>query len=111
MSHEALQKSKHAETLASIPIEEQTVEMQTFRAKGMPFVELYEKKVIDSLKTRLSQFNFTLDQYVIADGKLFDIIDEEGKYHPMYTLKEGIEFLRQNGRKGIEIQRYKGLGK
>ena len=110
LSYEALQRSKHAETLASIPIEEQTVEMQTFRVKGMPFVELYEKKTIDSLKTRLSQFNFTLDQYVIADGKLFDIIDEEGKYHPMYTLKEGIEFLRQNGRKGIEIQRYKGLG-
>ncbi|PWU13693.1 MAG: DNA topoisomerase (ATP-hydrolyzing) subunit B [Chlamydiae bacterium] len=110
LSHETLQRSKHAETLASIPIEEQTVEMQTFRVKGIPFVELYEKKTIDSLKTRLSQFNFTLDQYVIADGKLFDLIDEDGKYHPVYTLKEGIEFLRQNGRKGIEIQRYKGLG-
>lgn len=110
LSHETLQRSKHAETLASIPIEEQTLEMQTFRVKGMPFVELYEKKTIDSLKTRLSQFNFTLDQYVVADGKLFDIIDEESKYHPMYTLKEGIDFLRQNGRKGIEIQRYKGLG-
>lgn len=110
LSHETLQKLKHTETLASIPVEEQTLEMQTFRVKGMPFVELYEKKTIDSLKTRLSQFNFTLDQYVVADGKLFDIINEEGKYHPMYTLKEGIEFLRQNGRKGIEIQRYKGLG-
>ena len=110
LSHETLQKLKHTETLASIPIEEQTLEMQTFRVKGMPFVELYEKKPIDSLKTRLSQFNFILDQYVVAEGKLFDIINEEGKYHPMYTLKEGIEFLRQNGRKGIEIQRYKGLG-
>mgnify|MGYP003492972687 FL=1 len=110
LSHETLQKLKHTETLASIPIEEQTLEMQTFRVKGMPFVELYEKKTIDSLKTRLSQFNFILDQYVVAEGKLFDIINEEGKYHPMYTLKEGIEFLRQNGRKGIEIQRYKGLG-
>jgi DNA gyrase subunit B len=110
LTHETLQRAKHEETLASIPIEEQTTEMQTFRIKGMPFVELYEKKVIDSLKTRLSQFNFTLDQYVIADGKLFDIIDEESKHHSMYTLKEGIDFLRQNGRKGIEIQRYKGLG-
>lgn len=110
LSHEALQKSKHRETLDSIPIEEQTTEMQTFRVKGMPFVELYEKKTIDSLKTRLSQFNFTLDQYVMADGKLFDVIDEERKHHPMYTLKEGIDFIRHNGRKGIEIQRYKGLG-
>ena len=51
-----------------------------------------------------------LDQYLIADGKLFDIIDEEGKATPVHTLREVIDFLRANGRKGIEIQRYKGLG-
>lgn len=28
----------------------------------------------------------------------------------MYTLKEGIDAIRNNGKKGIEIQRYKGLG-
>ena len=32
------------------------------------------------------------------------------KRHPVFTLREGIDFLRANGRKGIEIQRYKGLG-
>ena len=51
-----------------------------------------------------------MDQYSVADGKLFDIIDEEGKAQPVHTLKEGIDLLRNNGRKGIEIQRYKGLG-
>ena len=38
------------------------------------------------------------------------IVEDEQKLTPIYTLKEGVEFFRSNGRKGIEIQRYKGLG-
>ncbi len=107
---EELQRQKHAETLAAIPLEEQTEEMKTFRGRGLPFVELYEQSALEDLKTRLAAYNFTLDQYLIADGKLFDIVDEEGREQPVHHLKEGIELLRVNGRKGIEIQRYKGLG-
>ncbi|MBS0620430.1 MAG: DNA topoisomerase (ATP-hydrolyzing) subunit B [Verrucomicrobia bacterium] len=104
------QRQKHAETLASIPEEEQTEEMKTFRAKGLPFVELYEETALGELKNRLAAYNFAMDQYIVADGKLFDIVDEEGRETPAHTLREGIELLRANGRKGIEIQRYKGLG-
>jgi DNA gyrase subunit B len=107
---EELQRQKHAETLAAIPMEEQTEEMRTFRGKGLSFVELYEQNALEDLKTRLAAYNFSLDQYLIADGKLFDIVDEEGREQPVHHLKEGIELLRVNGRKGIEIQRYKGLG-
>ncbi len=107
---EELQRQKHAETLAAIPMEEQTEEMKTFRGRGLPFVELYEQNALEDLKTRLAAYNFTLDQYLIADGKLFDIVDEEGREQPVHHLREGIELLRVNGRKGIEIQRYKGLG-
>ncbi len=34
----------------------------------------------------------------------------DGKVIDFHTLRELIDFLRTNGRKGIEIQRYKGLG-
>ena len=73
-------------------------------------MEMYEQTALDELKNRLAAYNFSLDQYVIAEGKLFDIVDEDGREQPVYTLKEGIELFRVNGRKGIEIQRYKGLG-
>jgi DNA gyrase subunit B len=107
---EELQRQKLAETLAAIPLEEQTEEMKTFRVKGLAFMELYEQAALDDLKTRLSAYNFSLDQCLIADGKLFDIVDEESREQPVHTLKEGIDLLRTNGRKGIELQRYKGLG-
>jgi DNA gyrase subunit B len=107
---EEIQRQRHAETLAAIPEEEQTEEMKAFRLKGLPFMELYELSALEDLKNRLANYNFSLDQYTLADGKLFDIIDEESREQPVHTLKEGIELLRVNGRKGIEIQRYKGLG-
>ena len=107
---EEIQRQKHADTLAAIPPEEQTEEMMAFRMRGLPFVELYEQSALDDLKNRLAAYNFSLGQYMVADGKLFDIVDEEGRETPVHTLREGIELLRANGRKGIEIQRYKGLG-
>lgn len=108
--HERIQLDNHERTLSVIPLEEQTEEMKLYRPRPIPCIELYEKEQLAKLKENLSSFGFSLGQYLIAEGKLFDIIDEEEKETPVFTLKEGIDFLRQNGRKGIEIQRYKGLG-
>ena len=107
---EEIQRLVHAQTLASIPAEEQTEEMKTFVYKPLPFLELFEEIKMNNLRSKLADFNFSFDHYAIADGKLLDIIDEEGRETPIFTLKEAIDFLRANGRKGIEIQRYKGLG-
>ena len=64
----------------------------------------------NDLKGRLLAYDLALDDYIVADGKLFDIVEEKQKLTPIFTLKEGVDFFRANGRKGIEIQRYKGLG-
>ena len=108
--YEDIQRSDHERTLAAIPEEEITPEMEKFTAKALSFIELYEKEQFQKLKEKLVSFDFSLDSYMIADGKLFDIVEEDGQEIPIHTLKEGIEYLRDNGRKGIEIQRYKGLG-
>ena len=71
---------------------------------------MYEEEHLESIKNRLLQFSLTLEQYVIAEGKILDIIYENGEKRSAYTLKEIVEIVRENGRKGIEIQRYKGLG-
>ena len=105
-----LQREDHERALSSIPPEELTEEMKIFRLRALPCTELYEKAVVEKLKETLASFGFALNQYLVAEGKLFDIIDEADKELSVFTLKEGIDFLRQNGRKGIEIQRYKGLG-
>ena len=107
---EESQRLQHQETLESIPLSETTDEMLVFRHKPLPFIELFDEGAVDRLMGVLSQFDLKLSDYLIANGGLFKIVDDKNNVINTYTLKEFIEFIRANGRKGIEIQRYKGLG-
>lgn len=108
--NEEVQKRIHEETLASIPEEELTEEMKEFKLKPLGFVELYDPEKLVVLNERLSTFGIVLEQYIIANGVLFDLVEEGGETTPLHTLKEVIDVVRNNGRKGVEVQRYKGLG-
>ena len=108
--NEERQKQIHEETLASIPAEEVTEEMRQFIPKGLAFVELFDPSKLKHLEEKLSSFGVTLDQYLIAQGELFEVLEEGGKTTPYQTMRELIEAIRINGRKGVEVQRYKGLG-
>lgn len=107
---EASQKSRHEQTLASIPAEEITPEMRTFQAKRLNFTDLYEEESLNEMMRKLKENGLELSQYSAANGLLIDVIADNDQVHHFYTMKEFIDFVRENGRKGIEIQRYKGLG-
>jgi DNA gyrase subunit B len=109
-SEEESQRLRHEQTLASIPDNEITEEMKIFKPSRLHFTELYEKDFQENLQTELTRFGFTMEQYFIPDGSLVEVIEDESKKTDYHTLHEFIDFLRANGRKGIEIQRYKGLG-
>ncbi len=109
--HEQEQRSLFEETLASIPPEEVTEQMREFRPKGLGFVEFYDEITWTSLQNTLNRIGFDLSQYLIASSDpLFVYIDDHSREMPLYTLKELIDSVRLNGRRDIEIQRYKGLG-
>ncbi len=82
--------------------------MKEFVPKRLNFLELYEEDSLKSLIHHLSKYGFYLHSYQVADGLLLDIVEENERKTPCYTLKEAIDFIRENGRKGIEIQRYRG---
>lgn len=108
---EESQRRRLLETLAAIPEREITEEMRTFRHTPMHFVELYEEDTLLALIGKLKHFGLKLDNYLIADGALLEITEDKGEEPTLFhTLQEAIEFIRVNGKKGIEIQRYKGLG-
>ena len=100
------QRHRYEEALASIPEDERTQEEQTFRPARLHYIELFEEEGFANLNGNLARFGFTLEDYIIASRTLVDIV-EEGSFT---TLQDVIEFIRVNGRKGIEIQRFKGLG-
>ncbi|MBS0625306.1 MAG: DNA topoisomerase (ATP-hydrolyzing) subunit B [Verrucomicrobia bacterium] len=108
--NEEFQRKTHEETLASIPPEELTEEMKVFTPKPLIFVELYDPNRLTPLLERLAAYNLDIEQYVVAGGDLFDLVEEGNKTTTYQTLREIIDAVRANGRKGVEVQRYKGLG-
>ncbi len=109
-SSEEEQKLSYETSLSSYTEEEKREALLHFRARPLTYAELYKKEGLLSLEERLKQFALTLNRYILAEGKLFEVRADQETNHECYTLKELIEFLRVQGRRGIEIQRYKGLG-
>ena len=107
---EEAQRKRHAQTLASIPVEEVTPEMQVFRPARLHFIELYDDEFLNKVLDVLKKYDFELKHYFESDGSIVEVLEDDGQLHRFTTLYETIDFLRANGRKGIDIQRYKGLG-
>lgn len=108
-SDDEAHRARHAETLASIPEDEITPEMRVFHGTRLHFIEIYEEDYLEGLFARLAEYGFEFSQYLIANGLIAEVIEDDTKATPFYTMREIVEFFRNNGRKGIEIQRYKGL--
>jgi DNA gyrase subunit B len=77
---------------------------------AVQIIELYEEDKLAHLLEKLEKWGLTLSSYFSMRGPLFEIYLDETEKKEIYTLRELMEEVRSNGRKGIEIQRYKGLG-
>lgn len=101
---------EHKKIIAKIPEEELTEEMKEFYPKKISVLEVFDPKEFFEIEMILKDLGLSFENYRTSKEKLFDIHEEGEDLLPIYSLKELIEELRKHGRKGIEIQRYKGLG-
>lgn len=108
--NEKIQLIEHEEKIKAIPETELTEEIKKFRPKNLLFVELYDQTSFDELLKKLTKFDLSLNNYLDGDKELYNIVEEGAQVTPVENLRDFIRFLRKNGKKGIEIQRYKGLG-
>ncbi len=106
---EEKQRKAHEEALAATPEEEITEEMRSFKPVKPNFVEFYKEEMLQALVEQLSTFNLDLTHYFTPQGTLFQVKSGD-KEIEIYTLREFIDIVRQNGRRDVVIQRYKGLG-
>ncbi|MGM0439668.1 MAG: DNA topoisomerase (ATP-hydrolyzing) subunit B [Chlamydiota bacterium] len=108
--HEEKQIRQQQEKMEGLSPEEIEEEMKAFRPKPLSFIELCERENFNNLSSRLAEYGLEISKYLVPNGGIYDLVHDKGEVQPAYTLKEIIEHIRANGRKGIEIQRYKGLG-
>lgn len=109
---EEQQRQKLIEKLGEeVSEEDKAAELESFVPKNLAFVELFAKDLLTKLIGDLAKVGFTLESYLVPSGqKLFEVLEEDKPAIPLYTLLELSDYIKENGRKGIEIQRYKGLG-
>ncbi len=72
-----------------------------------------ESKAITDLLGKLAKKGFSVDHYAGQDKPLFEIQEGEGEratVRPLFSIPEILTAVKETGRRGLSIQRFKGLG-
>ena len=89
---------------------EKTKNGHTRRARH---VELHESKAIAELLAKLAKKGFRVEHYAAQDKPLFELIEGEGEREtvkPLFSIPEILSAVREVGKHGLQIKRFKGLG-
>jgi DNA gyrase subunit B len=76
-------------------------------------VELYESASIQRLIDDLARKGLHIEHYAAQEQPLFELVDGEGdnaKKQSIFSIPEILERVKENGRRGVQIKRFKGLG-
>ena len=75
--------------------------------------ELYESQAIKGLLEQLAHKGFSIEHYSAQDKPLFEVIEGEGEKQqvkPLFAIPEILTSIKEVGRRGLQIKRFKGLG-
>jgi DNA gyrase subunit B len=75
--------------------------------------ELYESQPITDLLEKLARKGFSVEHYSAQDMPLFELIEGEGdkqQVKPLFSIPEILASVKEVGRRGLQIKRFKGLG-
>ena len=75
--------------------------------------ELYESAAIKELLEKLARKGFNIEHYSAQDKPLFELIEGEGEKQqvkPLFSIPEILSSIKDVGRRGLTIKRFKGLG-
>ena len=76
-------------------------------------VELHESAAVAKLMTELGRKGLKLEHYSNSDKPLFELLEGDGEkatVHPLFAIPDILAKVLEIGRKGMTIQRFKGLG-
>ena len=75
--------------------------------------ELHEAHAIDKILSRITELGITTDPFYSDDKPLYEIVEgsgEDEEVTPLFNLFDLLDRVLEVGRKGMRIQRFKGLG-
>ena len=96
--------------------EESEKESDSKEAKGRPkahIYEIYEAASISKTLQGLAKKGLAMDHYSAQDKPLFELVEGEGdkpSKTPIFSIAEILTSVKNVGKKGVQITRFKGLG-
>jgi DNA gyrase subunit B len=75
--------------------------------------ELYESQAIQELLEKLANKGLRIEHYSAQDKPLFELVEGEGErqqVRPLFSIPEILSGIKDVGRRGLQIKRFKGLG-
>ena len=79
------------------------------RRRRARLVEIHQSKSIEKLITELAKKGFKIEHYADSKTPLFHIVDGETT-HEIFAIPRILEMVKEVGRRGVQIKRFKGLG-
>src|SRR5207248_3175664 len=73
----------------------------------------HESKAVEELLSKISRKGFSVEHYSAQDQPLFEVVEGEGEkaqVKPIFSIAEILSSIKEVGRRGIQIKRFKGLG-
>ena len=80
------------------------------RHPGLQWVEIFSANPLAKQVALLEKRGFTVEQLLSADEPFAYLSDAKDERIPIHSLPGLLDKVREIGRKGLQIQRYKGLG-
>ncbi len=81
----------------------------TDESAGIRWVEIYVASNLAKVARKLDELGISLDQYQPSEEPIFQLGNSEEAVQ-VHSLQELLDHSREVGKKGLQIQRYKGLG-
>jgi DNA gyrase subunit B len=79
------------------------------RRRRARLVEIHQSKSIEKLIAELAKKGFKIEHYADSKAPLFHLIDGETT-HEIFAIPRILEIVKEVGRRGVQIKRFKGLG-
>ena len=76
-------------------------------------IEIHEARSISKLISKLEEKGVTMAKFSDEDKPLFEIAEGDGenaRTHPIFSIPQILDTVIEIGRRGMQIQRFKGLG-
>ncbi len=79
------------------------------RRRRARLVEIHQSKSIEKLMGELNKKGFKIEHYADSKTPLFHLVDGETT-HEIFAIPRILEMVKEVGRRGVQVKRFKGLG-